>query len=84
MTNIYVVGCVTDGGVGAFEWDYDRVRIDQVWELWLARQDADVSEVKAYSLDDLGLANIAPSADQVTGALSASPEMWEPLEGEGR
>lgn len=75
---VYVVGFVTDGGTGGFDWNVDRETAEGIRKV-LATPDTDVTEVLTVVLPgDLDY----PVG--VTDFLSDNPEVWEPVPGSGR
>lgn len=73
---IWVAGAISEAGNGAFEWGLARDSVE-AWRATWAAENAEMTEVRQVTLSDLGLSGEC-TADQVTNALDAHPELWEP------
>ena len=76
---VFVVGFVTEGGVGGFEWRNERAPAESIRTQWLGEGASDdVSEVRAIE--------VPPEEGDTPGAiteyLDANADLWEPKEGE--
>lgn len=85
---VYVVGFVTDGDEGGYEWRLDRENAETIRSGWIAKGDADVSEVVEVATADLGHRHypkgIAAWKRAITEALDERPDLWEPTHGQNR
>lgn len=77
---VFVVGFVTDGDTGGFEWRPERASAESVRQQWVREGDADITEVKAIEIPFELLGDRAA----ITDWLDNNSELWEPTYGEGR
>lgn len=74
---VFVVGFVTAGGTGGFEWRTERAPAEAIRTQWLGEGDHDdVSKVREIEVPDL------PTRALITAWLDSVPDLWEPKEGE--
>lgn len=77
---VFVVGFVTNGGTGGFEWRPERAAAESVRAQWVREGDADITEVKEIEVPPTCLG----SREAITNWLDENSELWEPTYGEGR
>jgi hypothetical protein len=72
---VYVVGFVTPGSSGGFDWRIGRQEVETIREHWLGVEGEEVSEVRAVEVPFAAPLN---SIEDVTNWIEARHELWEP------
>lgn len=76
---VLVVGFVTDGGTGGFEWrpEKDRSELETFRAAWIKDGDSDVSALRKIEVP-------VTTRKGITAYIDANAALWEPEPGEGR